>query len=395
MSPDPWTPRTGQLSSTHCTTDSVPTDRRTAYWRETLSRTFGAVDIAVPDQVPSGAVRTSPLGRLRVATVKSDPLRAWRTSRLIAQGGDAPLVVKLLSRGAARVEQDGRVAVLDDGEIVFCDMARPIRMEFPRPFETKSIVLPRRLLGLRDCDLQRITATPIRPDTTLGSLLSPFLTRVVDSAATYPPRTGEALAHNVVDFLTALAEEQLRQDTAESPSGTGVLVLRIQAFIDRHLAEPNLTPEAIARAHQISVRYLHKLFEAEDTTVGRWIQRRRLQECRRELARRQAEGRTIAAVARRWGFTSAAHFSRAFRAVYGMSPTEWRNSAAAPGSPTHPLPKGAPGEPEPGAPRCRHAELPGVRHRAHLVDEAGETAGCCEKAPGPHPLGLTASPVER
>ncbi|MET8954189.1 helix-turn-helix domain-containing protein [Streptomyces sp. NPDC004393] len=395
MSPNSSTPKTGQLSSTHCTTDSVPTDRRTAYWRETLSRTFGAVDIAVPDQVCSGAVRTSPLGRLRVATVESDPLRAWRTSRLIARGGDAPLVVKLLARGTARVEQDGRVAVLDGGEIVFCDMARPIRMEFPRPFETKSIVLPRRLLGLRDSDFQRITATPIHPDTTLGSLLSPFLTKVVDSAATYPPRTGEALAHNVVDFLTALAEEQLRQDTAESPSGTGMLVLRIQAFIDRHLAEPNLSPESIARAHQISVRYLHKLFQAEDTTVSRWIQRRRLQECRRELARRQAEGRTIAAVARRWGFTSAAHFSRAFRAVYGMSPTEWRNSAAAPGSPAQPLPKGAPAEPESGASHCGHAGLPGVRRRADLVGGAGETAGCCDETPGPHSLDRASSPAER
>ncbi|MEV6024696.1 helix-turn-helix domain-containing protein [Streptomyces sp. NPDC052036] len=394
MSLDPSTPKTGRLSSTYCTTDSEPTDRRTACWRETLSRTFGAVDIAVPDHLCSGAVRTAPLGRLRVATVESGPLRVWRTSRLIARGGDAPLVVKLLARGAARVEQDGRVAVLDGGEIVFCDMARPIRMEFSRPFQTKSIVLPRRLLGLRDSDLQRITATPIRPDTTLGSLLSPFLTKVVDSAATYPPRTGEALAHNVVDFLTALAEEQLRQDVGESPSGTGVLVLRIQAFIDRHLAEPHLTPAAIARAHQISVRYLHKLFQAEDTTVSRWIQRRRLQECRRELARRQVEGRTVAAVARRWGFTSAAHFSRAFRAVYGMSPTEWRNSAATSGSRTHPLPKGAPAEPEAGAPRCRHAGPPAVRRRAHLVGEAGAAAGCCEKVPGPHALDRMASPAK-
>lgn len=37
-------------------------------------------------------------------------------------------------------------------------------------------------------------------------------------------------------------------------------------------------------------------------------------------------GRTIAAVANRWGFMSATHFSRVFRAAYGMSPSEWRDT---------------------------------------------------------------------
>ncbi|MFJ9520782.1 AraC family transcriptional regulator [Kitasatospora sp. NPDC101801] len=29
-------------------------------------------------------------------------------------------------------------------------------------------------------------------------------------------------------------------------------------------------------------------------------------------------------VARRWGFVNPAHFSRVFRAAYGVSPREWR-----------------------------------------------------------------------
>ncbi|WP_435812131.1 AraC family transcriptional regulator [Streptomyces olivaceoviridis] len=31
-------------------------------------------------------------------------------------------------------------------------------------------------------------------------------------------------------------------------------------------------------------------------------------------------------MAHRWGFTSPSHFSRVFRATYGVSPAEWRNS---------------------------------------------------------------------
>ncbi|WP_438271973.1 helix-turn-helix domain-containing protein [Streptomyces mirabilis] len=80
------------------------------------------------------------------------------------------------------------------------------------------------------------------------------------------------------------------------------MLLQIRTFIGRHLADPDLTPEVIARAHHISVRYLHKIFEGEDTMVGRWIRSRRLEACRRDLLHREAANRTIIAVAHRWGF---------------------------------------------------------------------------------------------
>lgn len=359
MSPNSLTQEPRQLSDTLYTTDSVPTHQRGTYWREALSQTFAAVDIAVPDEVYSGTIRTSRLGHVQVTRVDGDPMRARRTPRLIARGDDEQLVVTLLARGVATVEQDAREASLQPGEIVFCDMARPIRMDFPHPFQTKSLILPRRLLGLREADLQRITATPIRPDTTMGSLLSPFLTRLVDTAATCPSDTGGVLASNVIDLLTMLAEERLRQEAGDTPSATRLL--EIQTFIDRHLADPDLTPEAIARANHISVRYLHKLFQTDDITVSQWIQRRRLEECRRELARWEAASRTIATVARKWGFTSASHFSRAFRAVYGMSPAEWRDPAVrGPRMPS--LPNGASRVSEAsGAQPCRHSHTVPMR----------------------------------
>jgi AraC-like DNA-binding protein len=36
----------------------------------------------------------------------------------------------------------------------------------------------------------------------------------------------------------------------------------------------------------------------------------------------------VSAIAARWGLTSAASFSRAFRVAYGVSPVEYRRSAA-------------------------------------------------------------------
>ncbi|MGW1027151.1 AraC-like ligand-binding domain-containing protein [Streptomyces sp. NPDC002577] len=325
MSPDSSRPEPGQLPGTLYTTESLPVHHRRAHWREALARTFGAVDMTVPDEVCSGTIRTTPLGRLQAVTVEGDCLSALRTRRLVAQSNaDEYVVVKQLDRGAALLEQDGREALLGPGDVFIYDLARPVRLNLSQSFRTKALRVPRDVLGLSESDVVHITASPLGPDTPLGGLLSPFLAGLVDNAGTYPPRTSELMARNVVDLLGALTDERLGRTSADTTGGNRTLLLRIQAFIDRHLADPDLTPQAIARAHHISLRYLHQLFESEDATVGRWIQRRRLEECRRELAR--PNGPTIAAVAHRCGFTSAAHFSRVFRAAYGMSPREWRNT---------------------------------------------------------------------
>ncbi|WP_406423991.1 helix-turn-helix domain-containing protein [Streptomyces sp. NBC_01589] len=340
MSPNSSILAPGQVPGALNTTDSVPAHRRRAYWREALSQTFGAVDMTVPDEVYSGTIRTTPLGRLQAVTVDGDCLSALRSRRLVAQGSeDEYVVVKLLDRGIARLEQDGREAHLGPGDVFVYDMARPVRLNLPQSFRTKSLVLPRDVLGLSESELAHVTASPLGPGTPLGGLLSPFLTGLVDGAGTYLPRTSELMARNVVDLLGVLADELLGRTSEDTPGGNRALLLRIQAFIDRHIADPDLTPQVIARAHHISLRYLHKLFESEEATVGRWIQRRRLEECRRDLAR-QANCSTIAAVAHRWGFTSAAHFSRVFRAAYGMSPREWRDTQGLTPytpSPTQPL----------------------------------------------------------
>ncbi|GAB2997032.1 helix-turn-helix domain-containing protein [Streptomyces pseudoechinosporeus] len=325
MSADADSPdTTGRPEAALYATAAVPAHRRPVYWRDALARTFSAPDVSLPGEDCSGTIRTSWLGPVRVATVEGGPVAIGRPAQPAGTRLGEALVVMSPAEGEASVEQDGREARVRPGETVFCDMTRPIRIGFTSAFHVKALVLPQRLLGLTELGLRRLTTTPMSPDTPYGALLGPVLTKLADTAPTLSRGTGEALARHVVDLLSVLAEERLNQDGGDPPGAAAHLLPRIQAFIERQLGDPDLAPESIARAHGISVRYLHRLFEHEDTTVRRWIQRRRLQECRRELARRGSAGLTISGVARRWGFTSAAHFSRAFRTMYGMSPAEWR-----------------------------------------------------------------------
>ena len=74
-------------------------------------------------------------------------------------------------------------------------------------------------------------------------------------------------------------------------------------------------------AHALSLRSLHKLFEPHETTVAGWVRRRRLERCRRDLVDPALRSRLVSAIGARWGLANPAHFSRLFRAAYGLSPT--------------------------------------------------------------------------
>lgn len=179
---------------------------------------------------------------------------------------------------------------------------------------------------MSDTDLRTITGTLFSGHCGTSGIVAGYLARLADQAAALDPYTGRRLAMTAVDLLTVLVRErQGRLDPHASESARGMLA-RVKAYILRHLADPGLSPERIAAAHHISVRYLHKLFRSEGITVGRWIHRERLERCRRDLSRPSRTAPAVSAVAQRWGFVSASHFSRVFRTAYGMSPREWQAS---------------------------------------------------------------------
>jgi len=137
-----------------------------------------------------------------------------------------------------------------------------------------------------------------------------------------PVAAAESLASATLELTRAVIATVGQDDLARNSVANEALVTRIEAYVQQHLADPGLSPESIAHAHQISVRQLYKLWSARELGLAEWIMRGRLEGARRDLARNPSSG--IATVARRWGFTDATHFGRRFRAAYGLSPSEWR-----------------------------------------------------------------------
>jgi AraC-like DNA-binding protein len=59
----------------------------------------------------------------------------------------------------------------------------------------------------------------------------------------------------------------------------------------------------------------------------RYVWNRRLDRCRDDLKKPCASAQRVADIAFRWGFSDLSHFSRAFKARFGMSPRDCRGAA--------------------------------------------------------------------
>ncbi len=168
---------------------------------------------------------------------------------------------------------------------------------------------------------------------------------VTDEVRVLPPsgftevfsRTLEAAARNieilsdtewaaVAQSLADLLPSFVRSPTAEA-GGTATqaaILHRLCQTIERRLDDPDLTPARVAETEGISERYLQKLFEGSGSSFTHYLRERRLQRTSAELSNPAEAHHSISEIAYRNGFNDSAHFSRAFRHRFGLSPREFR-----------------------------------------------------------------------
>ncbi|MDQ0789366.1 helix-turn-helix domain-containing protein [Streptomyces sp. B3I8] len=154
------------------------------------------------------------------------------------------------------------------------------------------------------------------------------------------------------ETLAELARAVVRGgvDDAE-PRLSPVLAQAARDVADRWLTDPGLSPTAVARELNVSVRTLQRAFAREGRSLSAYIRERRLDEARRALLAPHRRA-TVSEIAARWQFADGGHFARVFRARYGRTPTEYAAAdagAAAVGDRTE-RPAGFTG---PGAPSGR------------------------------------------
>ncbi|MFG2296035.1 helix-turn-helix domain-containing protein [Streptomyces sp. NPDC048603] len=298
---------------------------------ETVSSHFMPVMLSTPHAADFRASVTDlDLGVVRLSALACSPVRSRRTLTHVRRGDPELLQLALLTQGAFRISQRGNESVVTGG-LVLTDTSRPSEGACTgEQVETVVMQIPRQALALGSDRVDRLLARGLAADTGSGAILADFLKTLLARGPHCQPEELRGMGAVTLDLATAFLARQLG-DPGEAPAEARAreTLHRIHRFIENNLGDPDLTPQAIADRHNMSLRRLYALFGDQPLTIAAHIRHSRLERARTDLARAELGDQSIQVIADRWGFASATGFSRAFRGAYGITPTEHRASSLA------------------------------------------------------------------
>ncbi|WP_431966916.1 helix-turn-helix domain-containing protein [Actinacidiphila sp. bgisy160] len=316
----------------------APGDRADAI-REFSWAINGHIEVGLPPNPQNlrAVATTNAVGSVKVSKIGWNVARLRRAVPPVNEDVVPHVHVHFQEAGVSRIHQGGRQGLTRSGDLVVLENAKPYDVFFHGAMRSVLVRVPTRVLGLRSPLLEQVTAVPLSTQHQVAGATAAFFTRLAREQAAAGETETALLSQPCVDLVRALVTMALgRDDLARAPLNN-TLLQRVQEYVRLHLAEPDLTAARIAAEHHVSVRQLYLTLSRAGITLGDWMRTQRLEECKRELASSAHRFMTIEAIAHRWGFTSAPHFSRVFKAAYGVSPREWRLEQAA-GSADFPQP---------------------------------------------------------
>jgi AraC family transcriptional regulator, positive regulator of tynA and feaB len=305
-------------------TRGLPAAKKLSFWNGIASDTFAAMEVRPHDATLfHGTLQRVHLGALTVMSVCSSAVRIRHTREHIARMATpsylllAPLQreMELSTEGAAPI----RVRA---GEFCLIDHARTYELTHGDSVRTLCIDIPRDRMEARVPHASEMVGRLMKPDSASSRVLLAVLSTLGQEMR---PSDGTGLSSAFGEsVLSVVAATYLACTENATGRGPGARSKAFHAYIDSRLADPDLTPAEVASYVGVSERYLRSVLASEGESFSSYVLGQRLQRCAQLLADAGWRDRTITQIAFHSGFSNVTYFGQAFKARFGMTPSDYR-----------------------------------------------------------------------
>jgi len=252
-----------------------------------------------------------------VLTVRAGAVRVRHQAAMafdLSYAGDRPMLLYVFQAPRTVAEQGCR-----PGAFALLRPGTSMEIHHPEPMEILAVAYD----GDRDLVLGDLDEPPRGASDPGVRLLAQEIRRVLRDEDASDPRYVEALAESLlVRAATVAASPQL---AAATRALTPYKLRRLTAFIDANLDRPLQVAELAAEVGLSRAHFTRAFQSAVGQTPHRFVLSRRLEEVRLALEQTAEDLSTLAV---RYGFSSHAHMSSAFRAAFGATPSSYRRALA-------------------------------------------------------------------
>ncbi len=297
---------------------------------EVVRHAHVSVDTGIQGEpIQNFTCRELPLGRLELFDIEIDPIAIYRRTEdidkdanddfLLATQLEGTVVVR--ERDVEFTQHPGSLALMSAGEpytVIHTQRSHRLILHIPNEVYRERVLVHQE---------QRDFRPRLMPGGGLVTIIHDMLKSLAFEADKLTRTEQYTLAECLLEMTAAVLRSEVDHDYEQQHAKQSALFRRILEFMEANYMDCELTPEKIAGANGISIRYLHSLFQQAGMTVSKWIWERRLKATREDLLDPSMGHMRVSEIAYRRGFNDPAHFSRAFKTRFDISPSKLRQVA--------------------------------------------------------------------
>lgn len=304
-------------------TSSVPTQLHHRYWQDVIGSTYFNLQLSFPcTDSFNGTLESWEVGAISVSRLQSNALCYERLRHDCHKEGERFLVT-IPEKSEIEFSQLGRSVACKPGGFVLEHGNEPYKFQHRHENSLLVLKFPGNMLRNRIRNPDRFCAMQFEVISGIGMLFHDYVHLIIRHRDNMAKSIEPVMGQQLMELLAATLETDPRILHSNNSAVRCAHLKRVEEFVRRNLADPDLTPDRIAQSCNISIRYLHMLFKDTDQTLCQWIKELRLQSAYEHLCR-SSRNTQIGQIAYQWGFTDQAQFCSAFKNKYGIKPSDLR-----------------------------------------------------------------------
>lgn len=292
------------------------------YWREVIGDAYFNLQLTFPSaDLFTGELDTWNLENISLSRLESSALR-YRRLRQHCQEEDRQILVTVPLQSEVEFTQLGRHLRCKPGQFLLEYSDEPYEFSYGASNALWVLKVPEAVLQARLGNASRYCAREYESSEGVGRMFSEYIQLLATHCGKQDAKTMSLMGTQIIDLLALSLSQSGDSSSSQLSSVRAAHCVRVEAHIRSHLFDSKLSPQRIADACGISLRYLHTVVSGEGKTVSEMIRVRRLHAAYEQLSV-AVPLMSIAQVAYACGFGDHAQFCRQFRQHYGLTPSDF------------------------------------------------------------------------